>query len=298
MKIILFLSSLIFSTLLLAQEKPQVDILLTKENASQYSDFIDKPLLQLINDGYVSIKVGETVKFPLNKNFLNQTKKYQNTASIEVNTGKLLNYQEGLPFVDEPILSDPQAGLKIAWNMRYAYGGDSSLVEPFIWHYRNMKSDKIERTLSFIGKTLRFKHRLSSLPETELPNNASGIFNTIYLMAKKPFDLKNTQLLVHRLEDDSARERTWLYLSVHRRVRRLPSGQSTDAFLGSDIMIEDFIGYNGRIMDMTWNYLKTEEILVPFFNYDQITLEKSVDRRNIRYQNVFFMLMRKHIYLS
>lgn len=102
-----------------------------------------------------------------------------------------------------------------------------------------------------IGKTLRFKHRLSSLPETDLPNNASGIFNTIYLMAKKPFDLKNTQLLVHRLEDDSARERTWLYLSVHRRVRRLPSGQSTDAFLGSDIMIEDFIGYNGRIMDLS-----------------------------------------------
>lgn len=61
-------------------------------------------------------------------------------------------------------------------------------------------------------------------------------------------------------------------------IKNIPSSQSTDAFLGSDIMIEDFIGYNGRIMDMTWNYLKTEEILVPFFNYDQITLEKSVDK--------------------
>jgi len=36
----------------------------------------------------------------------------------------------------------------------------------------------------------------------------------------------------------------------------LPSGQSTDAFLGSDIMIEDFLGYNGRIMDMKMEAVK------------------------------------------
>ena len=32
-----------------------------------------------------------------------------------------------------------------------------------------------------------------------------------------------------------------------RRVRRLAVGQITDAFLGTDAMIEDFEGYNGRI---------------------------------------------------
>ncbi|MEW8549000.1 MAG: hypothetical protein AB2533_00970, partial [Candidatus Thiodiazotropha endolucinida] len=30
----------------------------------------------------------------------------------------------------------------------------------------------------------------------------------------------------------------------------MASGQVTDAFLGSDVMIEDFEGYNGRINDM------------------------------------------------
>jgi len=157
--------------------------------------------------------------------------------------------------------------------MRYTYGGDSSIVDPFIWEYRNMKTAKVERTLSFVGKTLRYKHRVAIEPYPELPNNPSDIFSAIYLLAKKPGDLRNTQLLVHRLEDDAARERTWLYLSVHRRVRRLPSGQSTDAFLGSDIMIEDFLGYNGRIMDMTWKFLGTQQLLTPFFRYDQIPLE-------------------------
>jgi len=270
MKYIL-LSLLVLSLVSHGQEPPTIGTVLTKENVSQYSDFIDIPLKQLIEQGYVTINVGETFTVPMNEKFVSQTNKYKNTATIDNETGNLLNYKEGLPFSDPIIVSDDQAGVKIAWNMRYAYGGDSSMVDPFIWDYRNMKNDKIERTISFVGKTLRYKHRVSSLPETNLPDNKAGIFSAIYLLAKKPYDLKNTQLLVHRLEDDSARERTWLYLSVQRRVRRLPSGQSTDAFLGSDIMIEDFLGYNGRIMDMKWKLLSREEILVPFFKHNKLS---------------------------
>jgi hypothetical protein len=273
MKYIL-LSLLVLSLASHGQELPAVGVVLTKENVSYYSDFIDVPLKQLIEQGYVSITVGETFTVPMNENFAIQTEKHQNTATINHKNGHLLNYKDGLPFSDAIGINDEQAGLKIAWNIRYTYGGDSSIVDPFIWEYRNMKNDKIERTISFVGKTLRYKHRVSSLPETNLSDNKAGIFSAIYLLAKKPYDLKNTQLLVHRLEDDSARERTWLYLSVQRRVRRLPSGQSTDAFLGSDIMIEDFLGYNGRIKDMTWTLLSREEILVPFFKHTELSTDK------------------------
>ena len=273
MKYIL-LSLLVLSLTSHGQEYPAIGTVLTKDNVSHYSNFIDLPLSQLIKQGYVTITVGETFTVSINKNFAIQTKKYQNTATINHENGNLLNYKGGLPFSNSILINDEQAGLKIAWNMRYAYGGDSSIVDPFIWDYRNMKNDKIERTISFVGKTLRYKHRVSSLSDTNLPDNKAGIFSAIYLLAKKPYDLKNTQLLVHRLEDDSARERTWLYMSVQRRVRRLPSGQSTDAFLGSDIMIEDFLGYNGRIMDMKWKLLAQEEILVPFFKHNKLTSER------------------------
>lgn len=92
--------------------------------------------------------------------------------------------------------------------MRYAYGGDTSIVDPFIWEYRDMDNNKIERTISFVGMTLRYKYRTTIAPTPNLPKNPAGIFNGIYLLAKQPFDIKNTQLLVHRLEDDSARERS------------------------------------------------------------------------------------------
>ena len=52
-------------------------------------------------------------------------------------------------------------------------------------------------------------------------------------------------------------------------MRRLATGQTTDAFLGSDMMIEDFEGYNGRISDMKWTYKGTVNMLVPFFNHNE-----------------------------
>ena len=42
--------------------------------------------------------------------------------------------------------------------------------------------------------------------------------------------------------------------------------QITDAFLGSDAMIEDFEGYNGRISDYNWEYVATKNILMPYYN--------------------------------
>ncbi|PCJ47018.1 MAG: outer membrane lipoprotein-sorting protein [Gammaproteobacteria bacterium] len=274
LKIILFTSSFIIFFPVLAFKAPTPGTVITNENVDHYSEVIDTPFLELIKEGAVTITVGNTFSIPLNPRFLEQTLKFKGVSKIDQTTGHILNYQQGLPFYEQPVLDDNQAGLKIAWNMRYTYGGDSSLVDPFIWEYRDMKSGKIERTLSFVGKTLRYKHRVMLEPLPDLPNNPTDIFSGIYLLAKQPYDIRNTQLLVHRLEDDAARERTWLYLSVHRRVRRLPSGQSTDAFLGSDIMIEDFLGYNGRIMDMSWKYLGEQQLLSPFFRYDQIQLEE------------------------
>jgi hypothetical protein len=89
---------------------------------------------------------------------------------------------------------------------------------------------------------------------------------------QKPFDVKNTQLLIHRAQDDLKRDNAWLYLGFQRRVRRLASGQVTDSFLGSDLMIEDFEGYNGRISDMNWKYLGTKMMLVPFYNHNEQAL--------------------------
>ena len=96
---------------------------------------------------------------------------------------------------------------------------------------------------------MNFKHRVNQAPVPEITPNPSELFRSIYVVVLEPYDVVNTQLLIHRAEDDQKRDNSWLYLGFQRRVRRLATGQVTDSFLGSDIMIEDFEGYNGRVCD-------------------------------------------------
>ena len=55
-------------------------------------------------------------------------------------------------------------------------------------------------------------------------------------------------------------------------MRRLATGQTTDSFLGSDLMIEDFEGYNGRISDMKWTYKGTKNVILPMWNHNELPL--------------------------
>jgi hypothetical protein len=86
----------------------------------------------------------------------------------------------------------------------------------------------------------------------------------------EPEDIKDTQLLIQKYKDDSKLTDAYLYLGFQRRVRRLATGQTTDAFLGSDLMIEDFEGYNGRISDYTWTYKGTTTLLQPYWDRNEV----------------------------
>jgi len=150
-----------------------------------------------------------------------------------------------------------------------------------------MKSAKIERTIKFGFHFLNFKHRVNQDPLPEFLDNPSDIFRAIYVQVHEPFDVKNTQLLIHRYSEDTKRDNTWLYLGFQRRVRRLSSGQITDSFLGADIMIEDFEGYNSRLSDMNWTYKGTKHVLLPFYNHNDMELSSEF-REEDGYQFVEF----------
>ena len=245
---------------------------LDADNIAQYPTVVDETLIELISKGFYQLEIIETESFAPHPDYLAGTLAGSEEVTLGVGAGDLIGYTQGRPFPNDPSVEDPRAGDKMAWNMRHAYTGDSGVISPFYWQYRNMRTGKLERELSFAAKGLKFKHRISMPPVPELPNNPAQIFNGLYLQVLAPPDLRNTQLLIHRLEDDTKQEQGWLYLGTQRRVRRLPTGQNTDAFLGSDIMIEDFLGYNGRIMDMTWRYIDTKTVLLPFFRHDELEL--------------------------
>ncbi len=251
-------------------------------NVVNYGDVIDADISTLIDQGLFEITVGETHSFAINPDYVRATAQHHESVSLGKEPGVINNYQAGRPFPLPLLIEDKRAGDKAAWNMRYSYAPDENEVSEFIWHYRNMRTGKLERTLKMYGSMLRFKHRHTHEPMPDLPDNRAEIFNALYLRVDRPQDVRNTQLLVHRQEDDTRTEKAWMYSATQRRVRVLATGQTTDAFLGSDIMIEDFLGFNGRIMDMQWNYKGSHWLLMPLYKHNELPAENlaidSVDK--------------------
>lgn len=246
---------------------------ISSDNVDQYVHWLDEAVVESVSAGQFKITLGPELNFPTHPRYLKATEDNHGATAIGQAPGELLNYAGGRPF-DGLDRQDPQAGIKAAWNMRYAYTPDETETARFIWRYRDMKKDKLERTLTMYGAILRYTHRHSHEPVPALETNPANLFSALYLRVSSPQDIRNTQLLIHRAEVDTEPEQAWMYLNTQRRVKRIGTGQKTDAFLGSDIMIEDFLGYNGRIVDMDWRYLGSEELLLPMYAHNQLDLKQ------------------------
>jgi len=264
-------------------------MVIDKSNVAQFKDVIDPAFYSFIEKGWTSISVGDTSSFALHQSYINASTEGYSKVTLGEKVGEISGWEAGRPFPEQPSTDDPRAGEKLAWNYKYGYNwGDSAAIYPFYWKYRDMGSAKVERTIKFNFHFLNFKGRVNQQPTPEITPNPSDLFRSIYVQVLAPDDVRNTQLLIHRAANDLKRDNSWLYLGFQRRVRRLATGQVTDAFLGSDLMIEDFEGYNGRISDMNWEYKATRYMLMPFFNHNELTLDTETHSDSDGYQVVAF----------
>ncbi len=153
--------------------------------------------------------------------------------------------------------------------MRYAYAGDSGAIPEMYWDYRQMRTQTLERTLTFTAQGMRFMYRHVVDPVPNVARNPYAVFNAFTLTAEDPGDVSGTKILIFYNSDDNAEEQGWMYVPNLRRVRRIATTTRTDSFLGSDLMIEDFLGYSGRIRDMAWSYRGSTYVLLPMYRHDQ-----------------------------
>ncbi|CAM5482901.1 hypothetical protein SSTU70S_02879 [Stutzerimonas stutzeri] len=262
---------------------------INKGNVAQFKEILDPAFYGFIEKGWAELKVGDTTSFDLPASYVDATRQYMDAVKLGAKPGEISGAVAGRPFPQEPDASDPRAGEKLAWNFKYGYNwGDSAAISPFYWKFRDLNSGKVERTIKFDFHFLNFTRRVDQEPKPAITPNPSQLFRGIYVKAQEPYDVRNTQLLIHRAEDDLKRDNSWLYLGFQRRVRRLATGQVTDAFLGSDLMIEDFEGYNGRISDMKWTYKGTRFMLMPFYNHNELALDSETHKDSDGYQMVAF----------
>ena len=266
---------------------PPTGTIIGADNVQTYIDQIDPDLAGLIAQGWLTITVGEPLSFRPHESYVNATRQYGSQTELGNNPGELFNYIAGRPFPGIPSIDDPRAGEKLAWNMRYGYSGDSGEIPEMYWYYIDMRSQKVERVLEFVASQMRFKHRHVLKPTPEIKKNPHNVYNAITLEALDPGDVAKTKLLIFYNSDDTLDEQGWMYVPLLRRVRRVATTARTDSFLGSDIMIEDFLGYSGRIMDMEWEYKGETYTLLPMYSRADIT-PSTKKARKFDYQFVDF----------
>jgi len=261
-----------FDTAQIQEMAPPPGTVINAANVAQYKQILDPDIADLIAKDWLSIPVGEPVSFDPHPNYVAATQKYGGQAQMGEGAGALQNYTAGRPFPGELSTDDPRAGDKLAWNMRYAFAGDSGAIPEMYWGYRDMRSGQLERTLTFSASAMRFRYRHVVEPTPDLARNPYDVYNAITLTAEDPADVGGTRLLMFYNADDNADEQGWMYIPTLRRVRRIATTARTDSFLGSDLMIEDFLGYSGRIKDMTWHFKGSSFVMLPMYRHDQVEL--------------------------
>lgn len=249
--------------------KPGMTI--SSANVDQVKQALNPAMFDLVKAGDLDIAVGKTFDFTLHDKYIAATR--NNAGQVTLTQGQMPeNYISGRPFPQAPDINDPLAGEKLAWNFQYGrVWGDLGCLEPFIWDFRNYDSGDRERSITFDRFCFkRYAFRTVDEPTPDFEPNPSQLYRGAYIRVSEPEDIKDTQLLIQKYKDDAKLTDAYLYLGFQRRVRRLATGQTTDSFLGSDLMIEDFEGYNGRISDYTWTYKGTTAMLQPFWDRNDV----------------------------
>lgn len=95
---------------------------ISKRNVEQFQEVIDPEILDAVKKGWIELAVRPTTSFNIESSYVEATRKYIGSTKLGSKDGELANYVGGRPFPEEPQLSDPRAGEKIAWNFRYRQG--------------------------------------------------------------------------------------------------------------------------------------------------------------------------------
>lgn len=119
------------------------------------------------------------------------------------------------------------------------------------------------RTLYAMYQRIYFSAR-ADLPESgyRMPGSwAEGTEFREITDFTEPFDVRGTAFLVVRYLDPHKSDDGWAYIPTLRRVRRVSTAEKADSLLGTDLTIEDFYGFSGRVLEHDWKYHGRARIL-------------------------------------
>jgi hypothetical protein len=253
--------------------------ILTQTDLEKIRPFLPPGYIDEFNFPGVEFQVSPSGNYAPHPVYLAATEQYLNQARLAAD-GALENYVAGRPFAQTQISSaDPQSGLKAVWNFthrwkfygmqvqRYlgallAKGGAASPLPGFPADLVQ-GGGAVERYLVALYRQAYHSH-LAQLPRSNytLPLAGAGAFEyKHYLEFLEPYDVRGSRFLVYRYDDPRRQDDAWSYLPQLRRVRRLSLNERDDPIAGTEMTLDDFTGFLGRVLDHHWKFLGQKTIL-------------------------------------
>lgn len=256
----------------LVELSPRPGLTLGAANLDDHALLLDPDLRRFIAGGMLELEIGQPIEFRPHPAYVEATSRFLGQPALGSQSGVLETYAQGRPFPAAPATSDAQAGTKAAWNMRYAWFGDSGLIPEMHWQLRDWASEKVEFEMTFRARSMRFMFRHVLEPVPFVDDNPQDAFGAFLLTAVDAGSYDDTQALVFVNRDESRPVNGWVYLPQLGRTQTLASFATGESMFGSDILPTDFLAYAGRLVDMDWRFVGTSYALLPFYRHDQARL--------------------------
>ncbi len=242
---------------------------LTQANWQEAQDLLPPETLKALKEGHWNILLQETTDLPPSEAYVVATLGYGDEVRLS-SEGELEGYTAGLPF---PALdpSDPQAGLKAAWNLRYRDAGDR-LEQWGDLLVRNPQGETQYALSSYYARACGMYRAQSqdNVPEWE----KSGIVCKEYTEVFTPPVLGHTagvnpvgQLwlaLRYRYSRDRRPMGQWSLTPQSRKVKT--AGYDPERSALGTMIFEDVVG--SQISTHHWRLVAHKAALVPGFTRD------------------------------
>ncbi|HEV8716977.1 MAG TPA: DUF1329 domain-containing protein [Candidatus Binatia bacterium] len=244
------------------QGGPQVEgitpgMTINKDNAQVAAAVLPPEVLKVIQAGDLEITVQATTDVPLREEYINATVEHAAQVALGPD-GTLLHYVAGLPF---PLIdpADPQAGLKMGWNLRYRERAD--IVQSWGTTSLLNSSGSVER--SSTGLYVRMYGMYRPNPAHNVAEWAEdGVLFKDYSITLRPTDVEGTQSMGIRYNQDTKEDDRWIYDPKTRRTRKIVYNPY-DASQGLTFLSEEFSGFEGHVYAYDWHFVEEKVVLAP-----------------------------------
>jgi len=208
------------------------------------------------------IRLVEYKKMEPGGKFVEWTEQNKGRATLDAD-GKVQNYTGGyLPFHPDFIKEDdPQAGLKIAYNLYW--GGRNSDDHNYSHSDTIVDRNWNERITHGAWLEIGITGRRYIPPMPEIQGNSKGIHRIQIFGWANPYDIRGIIALLHRFEDPLKWDDQWLYIPAIRRERRMSAAQRQDSTgVGDDATFDDLLCWYGKPLQYEWKFLGRKEYIV------------------------------------